>query len=182
VYLSASNIPQMLVFAVTAVTGVNDAVTAPEPQVTDLTAPNSAPAESTPETRSITLPLHVDDGVKVTVTPLTVVPLLVTAVHNFPTVSLAGEVTRYTSAHSLPSEELLVEGDADADTLADAVGRPEALLPAEGMALAEALGVADGCEVAAEATATVRPIAVSREPATITPLPSVRLRMENFPS
>ena len=144
VYLSASNIPQMLVLEATSDTGSNESVTASEPQVTVLTSANSAPSWSAPDTRNTTLPLQLDEGVKVTATLVIVVPLLVTAVHSVPTEFLAGEVTRYTSAHSPPSEELLLDGLADAVALADAVGPPDAPPLFVGSEPAEALGAAPG--------------------------------------
>jgi hypothetical protein len=179
VYVSDSNVPQMSVPEATADTGSNEAVAVPELQVTVVTTPNSAPLLSAPDARSMTLPLQLDEAVKVTVTPLTLVPLAVTAVHSFPTVSPAGFLTRYTSAHSLlPSEELLLL----ADGLAEAVGLADTVALMVGAGLADVLAdaVAVGCEVAAEATATPMPIAASSTVDTTAPLTRVRLRME-FP-
>jgi len=176
VYVSDSSVPQMSVPEATADTGSNDAVALSELQVTVFTAPNSAPALSAPDTRSMTLPLQLDEAVKVTVTPLMLVPLAVTAVHSFPTVSPAGFLTRNTSAHTLPSEELLL---LLADGLVDAVGLVDTVALTVGAGLAEELAVvvAVGVEVAAEATATPTPTAASRTVETTAPLMRVRLRM-----
>lgn len=179
VYLSASNTPQTNVSEATSSTGSNEAVAAPEPQVTDLTAPNSALSLSTPDTRKVTLPLHVDEGVKVIATLSRLVPLAVTAVHRLPTLSPAGDVVRYTSAHLLPSDELLA--DALAVAVVDAVGRLEAVTLLETLGAAEASADPPDPEVAAEATATPKPIVVSSPTVMIAPLPRVRLRMI-FPS
>jgi len=124
-----------------------------------------------PEVRSMTLPLHVDDAVNVTVTPLRVVPSASSVVHSFPAESPAGSVVRKTSAHWLPSELLLAEGTAVAVAVAVAG------------TLAEVLGAAAEpllLLVAALAIATPSPVRVSNEAAMSAPLPSVRLRM-GFP-
>jgi hypothetical protein len=125
----------------------------------------------------MTLPVQLDEAVKVTATPLTLVPLEVTAVQSFPTESPAGDLTRNTSAHWLPSpEELLL---VLADGLVEAVGLLDTVVLIVGLGLAEALAVVlvDGVEVAAEATATPTPIAASRTVDTTAPLTRVRLRM-----
>jgi hypothetical protein len=123
----------------------------------------------------VMLPLQLDEGVKVVATLSTLVPLPVTTVHSFPTLSPAGSVVRKTFAHSLPSLELLA--DALAEALVDAVGRLEAVTLLETLGAADALADASGCEVAADATATPTPIVASRAAVTIAVLPIVRLRM-----
>jgi hypothetical protein len=113
--------------------------------------------------------------VKVTVMPEMVVPLALSLVQRLPTLSPAGEVTRYTSAQVLPSDEELADGLADAEP--DAVGRADTL--ADTIGPAEALADVDGSPgfVAAEATATQRPIAETETAPMIRPLLMVRLRM-----
>ena len=135
--MSDSSNPQILVSGAASDTGSNEAVAVPELQVTVLMSANSALSWSRPDTRKSTLPSQLDEAVKVIVTPLTLVPLAVTAVHSFPTESSAGDVTRYTSAHLLPSEELLADGLAEALVPVDAAGPfPEALGAAEALAVA----------------------------------------------
>jgi hypothetical protein len=167
--LSASIVPQMKVLDATLETGSNEAVALFELQVTSFTDPNSSPDESAPDTRSVTLPVQLDDAVKVIETLLTVVLSESTTVQSFPAESPAGSVVRKTSAHWLPSEPLLADADGLAVALAEAVGS----------ALAEALGpaVASPGVVAALAMATPTPVSVARAAAMTAPLPRVRLRM-----
>ena len=180
-YLSDINVPQIYVLEATSDTGVNEAVAVFELQVTVLTVANSACLLSAPDTRRTTLPLQLDEAVKVIVTPLMLVPLLETAVHNFPTEVPAGEVTRYTFAHSLPAEVvLLVDGLAEVVLLVDTVAA--AVFDALGLAEASAAVAAqieDACLEAAGATPMPRPIATSRAAARTAPLPRMRPRMES---
>ena len=116
------------------------------------------------------------------------VPLLVTAVHSFPTVFPAGFATRKTSAHWLPSaeedddeeegeEELPADGLAERVAPADAVGVPDGEVPPELLVPAEALALGMDGEVAAKDIATPIPIEVRRTVPTTAPLTRVRLRI-----
>jgi hypothetical protein len=99
-----------------------------------------------------------------------VVPSLVTSVQSCPTELPAGARTRKTSAHTAPSDELLLlaeglaPGPLGGVALVEAPGPP---FPSPGPGVVEA-----------DATATVAPIAVTKAVAIIATLPRVRLRME----
>src|SRR4051794_41938085 len=89
--------------AVVFVMGWNEAVAVPEVQETVLTLSNSAPFWSTPEARSMTLPLQLDVAGKVPVTELIGAPVPATAGRRFPSQCPGGAADLLTAAQGVPS-------------------------------------------------------------------------------